>query len=193
MQVIAASQISGCASTTDKQLKAVLQQTLTQSPRRIDRFILQSLLAAAAIKQHVQADCGLYVASTYPARSTMAPLLNTVCAEQRQPKPFEFVNSVSNAAGFHIAQQLKLNGPNLFISANVQVWQQLSMLAACDLKSGTIKQALLVFCDEEDGFNAQAVLLEDSPNHFSAHIDFHQLCAAVDVCTYHFSAAEQSS
>ncbi len=51
MQVIAASQISGCASTTDKQLKAVLQQWLMQGPRRIDRLILQSLLAAAAIKQ----------------------------------------------------------------------------------------------------------------------------------------------
>ncbi len=179
--------------STDKQLKAVLQQWLMQGPRRIDRLILQSLLAAAAIKQHVQTDCGLYVASTYPARTTMSSLLNTVCTEQRQPKPFEFVNSVSNAAGFHIAQQLKLNGPNLFISANVQVWQQLSMLAACDLKSGIIKQALLVFCDEDDDFNAQAVLLEDSPNYFSAHIDFHQLCAAVDVFTYHFSAAEQSS
>lgn len=190
MQVIAASHISGCASTTDKQLKAVLQQSLLQSPRRIDRFILQSLLAAAAIKQHVQADCGLYVASTYPARTTMASLLNTVCAEQRQPKPFEFVNSVSNAAGFHIAQQLKLNGPNLFISADAQVWQQLSMLAACDLKSGTIKQALLVFCDEDDGFNAQAVLLEDSLAHFDTHSDFYRLCAAVDVCTYHFSPAK---
>lgn len=42
MQVIAASQISGCASTTDKQLKAVLQQWLMQGPRRIDRLILQS-------------------------------------------------------------------------------------------------------------------------------------------------------
>lgn len=188
MQVIAASQISGCASTTDKELKTVLQQWLIKSPRRIDRFILQSLLAAAAIKQHVQVNCGLYVASTYPARATMASLLNTVCAEQRQPKPFEFVNSVSNAAGFHIAQQLKLNGPNLFISANAQVWQQLSMLAACDLKSGSIEQALLVFCDESDGFTAQAVLLKDSSAGFAPGIDFPSLCSAIDVYTYDFTA-----
>ena len=125
-----------------------------------------------------------YVASTYPARTTMSSLLNTVCTEQRQPKPFEFVNSVSNAAGFHIAQQLKLNGPNLFISANVQVWQQLSMLAACDLKSGIIKQALLVFCDEDDDFNAQAVLLEDSPNIFPRPSTFISCAAAVDVFTH---------
>lgn len=192
MQVIAASQISGCASTTDKQLKAVLQQWLMQGPRRIDRLILQSLLAAAAIKQHVQVNCGLYVASNYPARTTMASLLNAVCAEQRQPKPFEFVNSVSNAAGFHIAQQLKLNGPNLFISANAQVWQQLSMLAACDLKSGSIEQALLVFCDEDYGFSVQAVLLKDSPEELAADIDFSSLCSAIDVCTYHFTEADNS-
>lgn len=190
MQVIAASHISGCANTTDKQLKAVLQQWLMQAPRRIDRFILQSLLAAAAIQQHVQADCGLYVASTFPARSTMASLLNTVCAEQRQPKPFEFVNSVSNAAGFHIAQQLKLNGPNLFISANAQVWQQLSMLAACDLKSGSTQQALLVFCDEQAGFNAQAVLLENGPTALTATINFQSLCAGIDIRRHHFSAAD---
>ncbi|MDY0250428.1 MAG: hypothetical protein RBR45_10305 [Pseudomonas sp.] len=192
MQVIAASHISGCASTTDKQLKILLKTWLKQSPRRIDRFILQSLLAAVAIQQHVRADCGLYVASAYPARTTMASLLNSVCAEQRQPKPFEFVNSVSNAAGFHIAQQLKLNGPNLFISANAQVWQQLSMLAACDLKSGSIQQALLVFCDEEEDFNAQAVLLEDSPTEQAATIDFQSLCSAIDICTYHFSAADSA-
>ena len=192
MRVIAASQISGCAGTTDKQLKTALQQWLVQAPRRIDRFILQSLLAAAAIKQHVQTDCGLYVAATFPSRTTMVSLLNSVCAEHLQPKPFEFVNSVSNAAGFHIAQQLKLNGPNLFISANAQVWQQLSMLAACDLKSGSIKQALLVFCDKDAGFNAQAVLLEDSPTEFAADSDFQSLCAAIDVCTHHFSAADQA-
>ena len=192
MHVIAASHISGCANTTDKQLKAVLQQWLMQAPRRIDRFILQSLLAAAAIQQHVHTECGLYVASTYPARTTMASLLNTVCAEQRQPKPFEFVNSVSNAAGFHIAQQLKLNGPNVFISANAQVWQQLSMLAACDLKSGSIQQALLVFCDEEDGFTAQAVLLEHSPTALTANIDFASLCAGIDIRTLHVSAADQA-
>lgn len=193
MQIIAASQITGCASTTDKQLKKALQQWLVQSPRRVDRFILQSLLAAAAIKQHVQADCGLYVASTYPARTTMASLLNTVCAEQRQPKPFEFVNSVSNAAGFHIAQQLKLNGPNLFISAGAQVWQQLSMLADCDLKSGKTQQALLVFCDEDDSFNAQAVLVEDSAAQLATSIDFQSLCMEIDTCTYHFSSEVDAS
>jgi hypothetical protein len=192
MQVIAASQFTGCASTTDKQLKTTLQQWLARPPRRVDRFILQSLLAATAIQQHVRADCGLYVASTYPARTTMASLLNSVCAEQRQPKPFEFVNSVSNAAGFHIAQQLKLNGPNLFISANAQVWQQLSLLAACDMQAGSIKQALLVFCDEDEGFTAQAVLLESSPTAYATGSDFQSLCAAIDIYSHHFSSAKNN-
>ena len=192
MQVIAASHISGCASTTDKQLKIALQQWLARPPRRVDRFILQSLLAATALQQHVRADCGLYVASTYPARTTMASLLNNVCAEQRQPKPFEFVNSVSNAAGFHIAQQLKLNGPNLFISANAQVWQQLSMLAVCDMQASSITQALLVFCDDNDGFTAQAILLEGSPAAISIGSNFQSLCAGIDIYSHNFSTADST-
>ncbi len=60
------------------------------------------------------------------------------------------------------------------------------------LKSGSIEQALLVFCDEEYGFSAQAVLLKDSPEELAADIDFSSLCSAIDVCTYHFTEADNS-
>lgn len=190
MPVIAASQISGDAQITNKQLKAALQQWLP-APRRVDRLILQSLLAVALIQQPIRAECGLYVASTFPARTTMASLLNAVCADQRQPKPFEFVNSVSNAAGFHIAQQLKLNGPNLFISAGNQVWQQLSMLAACDFAAGSIQQALLLCCHEDElGFCARAVLLAGDAPALTPQSDFASLSAAVEVNNYRLNPAD---
>ena len=47
MPVIAASEVHGLASTHDKQLKIALGQWLDSPPRRIDRLILQYLLAAA--------------------------------------------------------------------------------------------------------------------------------------------------
>ncbi|MCR4510946.1 hypothetical protein NUV66_16690 [Pseudomonas sp. 32.2.56] len=160
MPVIAASEIHGLAATSDKELKAALSQWLESPPRRIDRLILQCLLAAAPLKSQVRNNCGLYLASAHPARATMGALLEAVCVQHKQPKPFEFVNSVSNAAGFHIAQQLGIDGPNLFIGAGEQVWAQLQALANLDLQEGLIEQALLLLCDERGDFCVQALLLE---------------------------------
>jgi len=160
MNVIAASEIRGSSGVSDKDLKAALSQWLSTPPRRIDRLIFQALLAAAAIKQHVRRDCGLYLASRHPARPTMIALLEAVCAHHKQPKPFEFVNSVSNAAGFHVAQQLGLDGPNLFIGAGPRVWSQLLGLARTDLADGVVSQALLIVVDEQEGFCVQGVLVE---------------------------------
>ena len=160
MLVIAASEIHGLAATCDKQLKTALSQWLDSPPRRIDRLILQCLLAAAPLKNQVRNNCGLYLASAHPARATMGALLEAVCVQHKQPKPFEFVNSVSNAAGFYIAQQLGIDGPNLFIGAGEQVWAQLQALANLDLQDGLIEQALLLVCDERGDFCVQALLLE---------------------------------
>src|SRR3990167_3126363 len=160
MTVIAASEVHGLASISDKELKTALSQWLDNPPRRIDRLILQCLLAAAPLKSQLRSNCGLYLASAHPARATMGALLEAVCVQHKQPKPFEFVNSVSNAAGFHIAQQLSIDGPNLFIGAGEQVWGQLQALANLDLQEGLIEQALLLVCDERGDFCVQALLLE---------------------------------
>jgi len=180
MPVIAASEVHGLASTDDKQLKTALGQWLDSPPRRIDRLILQCLLAAAPLKAQVRSNCGLYLASAHPARATMGALLEAVCVQHKQPKPFEFVNSVSNAAGFHIAQQLGIDGPNLFIGAGEQVWPQLLSLANLDLQDGLIEQALLLVCDERGDFCVQALLLEGAIT--SAYTNsFNELSAGTEV------------
>lgn len=160
MKVIAASEIHGLARTDDKALKAALSQYLSNPPRRIDRLIFQALLGAAVLKEQIRSDCGLYLASRHPARPTMIALLEAVCVQHKQPKPFEFVNSVSNAAGFHVAQQLGLEGPNLFVGAGPRVWSHLLGLARMDLQDGVISQALLLVVDERGDFCVQGVVLE---------------------------------
>lgn len=179
MTVIAASEIHGLASTSDKDLKAALSAWLNTPPRRIDRLIFQALLGAAALKDHVRSSCGLYLASRHPARPTMIALLEAVCVQHKQPKPFEFVNSVSNAAGFHVAQQLGLEGPNLFIGAGPRVWSQLLNLARLDLQDGVISQALLLVVDERGDFCVQGVLVEGDGA--VAGDSFAELTAGVEV------------
>jgi hypothetical protein len=177
--VIAACSVSGDASSCDKALKATLSQWLASPPRRIDRLILQALLCTAPLKAKVDSDCGLYLASRHPARGTMGALLDAVCVHQLQPKPFEFVNSVSNAAGFHVAAQLGLEGPNLFIGAGPRAWKQLQALAGLDLLEGLISQALLVVIDEDGEFQAQAALI-GAP---TAAQDFSELAAGIEIVT----------
>ena len=180
MPVIAACEVRGLAATSDKQLKAALGQWLDNPPRRIDRLILQCLLAAAPLKARVRSNCGLYLASVHPARATMGALLEAVCVQHQQPKPFEFVNSVSNAAGFHIAQQLGIEGPNLFIGAGAQVWAHLQALANLDLQDGLIEQAVLLVCAERGDFCVQAVLLEGATEDATV-ADFAELSAGIEV------------
>lgn len=174
---MAACSVRGDSQNTDKELKAALINWLPTTPRRIDRLILQALLCTAPLKAKVRRDCGLYLASRHPARATMGSLLDSVCVHLLQPKPFEFVNSVSNAAGFHVAAQLGLEGPNLFIGAGPNVWKHLQALASLDQADGLIGQALLVMIDEDDEFVAQAVLIEGP----SQAADFAELTAAIDV------------
>jgi hypothetical protein len=110
----------------------------------------------------------------------MGALLDAVCVQQRQPKPFEFVNSVSNAAGFHVAQQLGLEGPNLFVGAGPRVWPQLQRLTALDLADGLVSQALLVVVEDLGDFRVQAALLERGEANAPA-TDFVAMTAGTEV------------
>ncbi|MGE8496653.1 MAG: hypothetical protein ACN6O6_04035 [Pseudomonas sp.] len=179
--VIAACDARGQDNCSDKELKAAVGQWLSNPPRRIDRLILQALLCTAPLKEQVHSRCGLYLAARHPSRGTMGSLLDAVCVHQRQPKPFEFVNSVSNAAGFHVAAQLGLEGPNLFIGAGPNAWKQLQALASMDLADDLISQALLVVIDENGDFQAQAVLIE-APTKAQ---DFAELTAGIEVLHLH--------
>lgn len=162
MRVLAACEIQGPAGCSDKLLKAELSRFM-DAPRRVDRLILQSLLGAGAYLPLLRPDCGLYLAADYPCRPTMELLLGAVFVDRKLPKPLEFVNSVSNAAGFHVAQKLGVEGPNLFIGAGRDLWQQFCQLARLDMQAGVISQALLIHSANPDEFVVRSVLLEDQP------------------------------
>ncbi|MDM7857007.1 hypothetical protein [Thiopseudomonas acetoxidans] len=181
MHVISASQLSVSTRTSDKQLKTLLREHFSSLPRRIDRLAWQALLTAAPLTQHLVSSCGIYLAADYPSGDTMTGLLNSVCIQKLQPRPFEFVNSVSNAAGFYLAKQLDVQGPNLFISAGPQVWQQLLQLAYCDVQAKNCQQALLIVCRGNEQVQLQAVLVQNQHNQLLAADSFAQLSSGLTV------------
>lgn len=157
--VIQCHQVQCAADLSDKMLKQQLNTLYPALPRRLDRLALLTLLAAAPF-QNLAAETGLYLSSNYPALANMYALLDTVVVQQQLPKPFEFVNSVSNAASFYAAKMLQLNGPNLFIGAGPTPWQQLCELALADLHANVVPQALLLLVDQHALYSsAQAILL----------------------------------
>lgn len=181
MQVISASELIVSAQISDKQLKTLLREQFFNLPRRIDRLAWQTLLAAAPFTQNLVSNCGIYLATDYPSGDTMNGLLNSVCIQKLQPKPFEFVNSVSNAAGFYLAKQLDVQGPNLFISAGNQVWQQLLQLAYCDFQAENCQQALLIVCRGNGHTQLQALLIQNQQQQLLVSGEFDQLSAGVEV------------
>lgn len=144
--VIAQHQLQLDASSTDKTLKQLLSQQIPQLPRRMDRLAILTLLLAAPFRGQLKPDCGIYLAADYPSLANMYALLDTVVVQQQLPKPFEFVNSVSNAACFYAAQILQLDGPNVFIGAGHAPWQALAEFAYADLHCNIVSEALLIRC-----------------------------------------------
>src|SRR5690606_5872320 len=86
-----------------------------------------------------------------------------VFVQHKLPKPLEFVNSVSNAAGFHVAQKLGVEGPNLFIGAGRDLWRQFCEMAALDMADGVVSQALLIHSANPDEFVVRSLLLDNTP------------------------------
>lgn len=185
LRCVAASEVTGAAGIDDRELKQQLVAALGSAPRRIDRLSLQALLGVAPLQGRLTPPCGLYLAARYPSRPNMLGLLESVCARRALPKPFEFVNSVSNAAGFQVARLLGIDGPNLFIGAGDAVWSELRELAALDLDAGVIDQALLVVCDEAatGDFRVQSLVLECTTDESLGITggEFAELCRNVDV------------
>lgn len=186
MDVICASQLQVSAQTSNKELKSQLRTHFNSLPRRVDRMAWQALLVCAPFLARLKHECGIYLAADYPSGDTMTGLLNSVCIEQLQPKPFEFVNSVSNAAGFYLAKQLGVQGPNLFISAGEDVWEHLLQLAYCDFMAQNNQQALLIVCQGNQHVQLQAVLIEHRHNQPILSGDFAQLSEGVDITQQKF-------
>lgn len=104
--------------TTPDDLRAQLQ-TLGVGVRRVNRFIELALLGALRCRASggdIGADAALYVAAETPMLNDCVKALRSTIAAQRPPTPFEFMNISGNMAGFYIAQQLGIGGPQLAIA-----------------------------------------------------------------------------
>ena len=131
-------------------VKAAWKVVSPKMIRRTDRFIQLSLLGAyEAIGESVlEKSTALYMASGQGNLAVFKRLRDQRYINKQPPKPVDFINSLSNTAGFYVAQFFDLYGKNLNVSRQGLVVENILLLAQVDLELGKEKQILLGGVDE---------------------------------------------
>lgn len=114
-------------------------------PRRVGRFIQLALLGALRCRQQhaLPRETAVYLSSARGDLQTMIEILQELFRDGRVPKPLQFINTVSNAACFHIAQSLGLQSRSNFICNRHSAFESALQLATLDLALGDLTSALV--------------------------------------------------
>jgi hypothetical protein len=99
-------------------LKELVRESTTANVRRVTRFVQLALIGAGRCSRgwHLGADTAVYLSSCRGDTEVTAGLLDDLIRREELPSPVTFVNSVSNAACFHVASALGLHGRSNFIT-----------------------------------------------------------------------------
>lgn len=118
--------------------------------RRIDRFIQLSLLGSARClkDQSLDANDSLCITSGLASMSNTIKVQQQMFIDRQPPKPANFINSLSNAAGFFVASNLGLHGKNIFVARKDQSLDAALTLSAIEIAAQPQRKLLLGAIDE---------------------------------------------
>ena len=77
-----------------------------------------------------------------------ATVLDEIYAAHSLPKPFGFINTMSNTAAFYLAQNLGTRGRNITVSSQRLSFERGLDLLAADFAAGAERSALIGGVDE---------------------------------------------
>ncbi len=131
-------------------VKAAMKAVTPKMVRRTDRFIQMAMLGAhrAVGGSPIESQTALYMASGQGNLAVFNRLRDQRYIDHQPPKPVDFINSLSNTAGFYVAQLLGLHGKNLNLAQHGFVAEMTLMLAQNDLLLGKEEQILVGGVDE---------------------------------------------
>jgi len=131
-------------------LNEALRKAGSQSFRRVDRFIQLALLGSArcAAGRTLRTGCGVYLGSGYGPLGENIATQEQLIRDREIPMPFDFINTLGNTAGFHVAKNLALQSPNVFVSRRGASFEAALSAALADLKLGVVAQALVGLVEE---------------------------------------------
>ena len=143
----------GCINYKDDQQVDIKAQCKLVAPkfiRRTDNFIQLAILGVEQIsrQQPIHENCALYLTSGQGNLGVFQRLCEQQFIEKSPPKPVDFINSLSNTAGFYVSQFLDLNSKNSNLSHLNFVVEMALLLAKSDLLLGKEENILLGGVDQ---------------------------------------------
>lgn len=145
MRIVAWGDYYGAVAEQPPELKTLVKEATGQSVRRIDRFIQLALIGAGRCigGRAIDADTAVYLASGRGDMEITVEVMEQLFRAGQPPKPLSFINTVSNAACFYIAQNFALNGRSSFICSRYFAFENALQLALLDLATGVVGSALI--------------------------------------------------
>ena len=125
------------------ELKELVQQSLGVSVRRVSRFIQLALIGAGRAAQNIDPQTGIYLSSGRGDIGVTLDILEEIYQHNQPPRPLNFINSVSNAACFHIARALGIQGISNFVTSRYLAFETALQLALTDMQSRRLESALV--------------------------------------------------
>lgn len=144
-QIYAAGDHYHSATESLPELKTLTQDVTGKPFRRIGRFIQLALIGASrcVLGKHPPQDTAVYFASGRGDLELTLEIMTQLFRDGQTPKPLNFVNTVSNAACFYLAQHLALQARSNFVCNRYFAFESVLQLAALDLSSGVVNSALV--------------------------------------------------
>ncbi|MEX1032720.1 MAG: beta-ketoacyl synthase chain length factor [Cellvibrionaceae bacterium] len=127
------------------ELKEMVKISTGVVVRRVTRFVQLALIGAGRCCENVEVapDTGVYFSSCRGDTEVTASLLEDLISRKELPSPVTFVNSVSNAACFHVARALGLHDRNNFVTNRFDPIVAALTTAYVDITRGEIATALV--------------------------------------------------
>ncbi|MGQ9427516.1 beta-ketoacyl synthase chain length factor [Gilvimarinus sp. F26214L] len=127
------------------ELKEAVRAATGVAVRRVTRFVQLALIGAGrcASGQDLPADTAVYFASCRGDTQVTVELLEDMVGRRELPGPLTFVNSVSNAACFHVARALGLHDRSNFITNRFDPITAALKCAWLDVLRGEVRSALV--------------------------------------------------
>ena len=118
--------------------------------RRVNKFIMLSLMGVhkCVHGRAIDHSTAVYLSTENGNLGDTENVLHQIYREDSFPKPFNFINTMSNTASFYVAQSLKTLGRSITVSSKNVSFERGLELARVDFELKHIKEALIGGVDE---------------------------------------------
>jgi hypothetical protein len=150
MYIHSAAAFIGEANADINFLKEEIKRYTQENFRRVNRFILLSLLGALQCvhQQPLEAATAVYLTTEDGNLGDTADVLDEIYMSRSLPRPFGFINTMSNTAAFYLARNLGIRGRNITVSSQHLSFERGLELLKADFSGGAERSALIGGVDE---------------------------------------------